>query len=246
MTGIEDVAENSREPPQEAPETSSDAEKKAPPQSCYFCAVVQADFSTQMDVFRWLIRDKSYCVVAILHDRDKYTADEIPLGTTKTRTNGDGSQSVFKMGDIKPAHYHIMLKLPHKTTAKALSKRFCKQVNFQLCGDRWYYAAYLTHSTFDSQQKAQYSETELIFSDVTAMPSVNFYQNCRVDSDMQSISAVKQAIEFVESMAKAGGGCDAKDLVQFAIDNDNTVLLRQIMSHAYFYKSFILGKEVKK
>lgn len=237
-------AEIIRDPPTETAagaDAPADAPKKAPPQSCYFCAVVQADYPAQMDVYRWLLRDKSYCMIAILHDRDRYTAEEIPEGTTKTRINGDGSQSEFKLGDVKPAHYHIMLKLPHKTTAAALSKRFCNQVNIQLCGDRWYYAAYLTHSTFDSQQKAQYSETELIFSDVTAMPSVNFYQNCRVDSDMQSISAVRQAMDYVAFMDKAGAGCNAKDLVQFALDNDNTVMLRQIMSHAYFYKSFILG-----
>lgn len=237
--------ETIREPPTETAAGSdapADTTKKAPPQSCYFVAVMQADYPEQMDVFRWLLRDKSYCVVAILHDRDRFAADEIPEGTTKTRKNGDGTQSEFKMGDVKPPHYHVMIKLSHKTTVKALGKRFCNQVNFRLCGDRWYYAAYLTHDTFDSQQKARYSETELIFSDVTAMPSVNFYQNCRIDADMQSISAIKQAIEYVSFMNKAGAGCNAKDLVQFAIDNDNTVLLRQIMSHAYFYKSFILGE----
>ena len=42
-----------------------------------FIAVVQCDYSEQMDVFRWILNDASYACIWIRHDKDSYTQEDI-------------------------------------------------------------------------------------------------------------------------------------------------------------------------
>lgn len=229
-------------PPTPAADDADEEQKK---QSIYFAAIVQADYIDQMDVFKWLLNDRSYIVVAILHDRDRYTKEEIEKkgknGIIK-RKNGDGTESEFRAGDIKPPHYHIMIKTPHKTTAKTLSKRFCKQVNFQRQADRYYYAAYLLHETFDSRYKAHYDESELIFSDVTTTASVSYYRECRDDNESQLINALEAARKIACTPGNdRKWGMSPQEFFEIALDSGDAFLLKSMMSHAYFYKTFVLG-----
>ena len=66
-----------------------------------------------------------------------------------TRKNGDGSESQFRAGDIKPAHIHMIVRVRKKMRASTLSKRFCGQVHFestaQKYGDTFEACRYLTH-----------------------------------------------------------------------------------------------------
>lgn len=230
-------------PPISAADDAAEEQEEQKKQSIYFTAIVQADYATQMDVYRWLLQDRSYIIVAILHDRDKYTADEIAKkgknGVYK-RKNGDGTESEFREGDIKPPHYHIMIKTPHKTTAKTLSKRFCKQVNFQRQSDRHYYAAYLLHETFDSRFKAHYDESELIYSDATIAASVAYYRECRDDNESQLVKALEKARDIVRVTGQETG-VSPKDFFGIALDSGDAFLLKSIMAHAYFYKTFVIG-----
>ena len=147
---------------------------RKPPESAarVFRAVAQCDFTDQMDVVRWLLNDPLYQLVCIKHDRDVYTAEEIqeqiikreqPAGDYYTRTNGDGSFSQFRAGDVKPAHIHLLVRTTAKMRASTLSTRFCNQLHFQAVADSPHCARYLLHRTFDSRQKAQYEWNELFF-----------------------------------------------------------------------------------
>lgn len=231
-----------RTPPPTIAADDSEEQKK---QSVYFTAIVQADYAAQMDVYRWLLQDRSYIVVAILHDRDKYTEEEINKkgkNGVYTHKNGDGTESQFRAGDIKPPHYHIMVKTPHKTTAKTFSKRFCNQVNFLRQSDRYYYAAYLLHETFDSRYKAHYDESELIFSDVTTAASVNYYRECRDDNESQLLNALEAARKIARTPGKdRKWGMSPQEFFEIALDSGDAFLIKSMMSHAYFYKTFVLG-----
>ena len=101
-----------------------------------FIAVVQCDYSSQMDVFRWLLNDSSYACIWIQHDKDTFTAEDISERAQKgvdyiTRKNGDGTESQYKAGDVKPAHIHLIVRVRKKMRASTLSKRFCSQVHFE-------------------------------------------------------------------------------------------------------------------
>ena len=118
-------------------EKASKKERKPPENAArVFRAVAQLDFPNQMSVVRWLMDDPLYQVVAITHDKDVYTAEEVAERAEAgadyfTRTNGDGSQSQYRAGDVKPAHVHLLLRVTAKMRASTLSKRFCGQLHFE-------------------------------------------------------------------------------------------------------------------
>lgn len=232
--------------------------KKArkPPESAarIFRAVAQCDFSGQMDVVRWLLGDPLYQLVGIKHDRDIYTADEIQEQITKrnqsvgdyyTRTNGDGSQSQFRAGDLKPPHIHLLIRTTAKMRESTLSARFSSQLHFQAVADAPHCARYLLHRTFDSRNKAQYEWDELFFSDPCKADSEEWYNSLyggfahgtcdvvgRVQLVREAVAALRESGEISPERTDDQALCD--ELVRIG----DSEAIGSLMAHAFFYKTF--------
>lgn len=229
---------------------------RKPPESAarIFRAVAQCDFPAQMGVVRWLLSDPLYQLVGIKHDRDIYTVEEIqdqitgreqPAGDYYTRTNGDGSLSQFRAGDVKPAHVHLLLRTTAKMRASTLSARFCDQLHFQAAVDAPHCARYLLHRTFDSRTKAQYEWNELFFSESCKAGSVEWYNSLyggfshgtcdvvgRIQVVRESIAALRDSGEISPNRTDNQALCD--ELVRIG----DSEAVGSLMAHAYFYKEF--------
>lgn len=191
-------------------------EKKYAERGLLFCFVAQCDISNHMDVVRWLETDPRYRVIYILHDRDIHEKD----GVYK-RDSGD---IPYKAGDRKRDHIHGIVKVGSKITARTLTKRFGGYLHFQLCHDPAEYAAYLTHSTFDSRDKAKYQLSELR-GDRALYDQISDDAQAQLDLSAtvaQVCMYLRTSSKPVEEMVKAG---------------DN-VALKALMSHSYFYATF--------
>ena len=189
-------------------------------QSVWMCAVVQSDFTEQMDVFRWLCNDNQYRVIYILHDRD--TVEE-----EHTRTMPDGTEMQMKVGDLKIPHYHLIVRIPSKLSAETFSKRFGNYVNFQVCGDSKEYARYLTHETFSARDKYKYSR-EQVSGDIA------LYRDLMVSAVDNDPCAI---IERVSELTTACNGDKALMLKMLCSVHD-VEAVKSIMAHAYFYEKF--------
>lgn len=233
---------------------AENAQKKArkPPESAarVFRAVAQCDYSAQMDVVRWLMSDPLYQVVAIIHNRDIYTPEEVAERAETgadyiTRTNGDGSQSQYRAGDVKPAHVHLLLRVTAKMRASTLSKRFCGQLHFEAVADAPHCARYLLHRTYDSREKAQYNFEELRFSEVGASDCKEWYNSLYGGfgaGTCDVVGRVMAARECIQAL-RASGEISAERsenqaLVDLIVKNGDSEALGSIMAHAYFYKEF--------
>lgn len=191
-------------------------------QSVWMCAVIQCDFSSQMDVFRWIMQDKQYRACYIIHGRDIVEEERV-------RVLSDGSETLLLKGSLKPEHIHMIIRIPKKLTADTFSKRFGCYVNFQLCADPSEYARYLTHNTFDSQDKARYSPAE-VDGDMTLYSELT-----QISQSDDIASHVSRFFHFAEMCG------DFSTTVHQISDAGDVDLLRSIMSHAYFYKAFFKG-----
>lgn len=223
---------------------TEDKKQRLPPESAgvYFGAVVQADFSSQMDVFRWLLSDNAYLVCYILHDKDTYTPEEIAEHSggseVYTRTNGDGTQSEFRAGDVKPAHYHLIFKVQKRMRASSLAKRFSGQLHFELLSDAASNARYLTHSTFDSRQKHQYKLECVKFSEVTQNQSQIMFNTLYAGFGGGLVDTVERICTRRAEIAASGAAEPRKELVRALCSSGDVEGLSSLMSHAYFFKEF--------
>lgn len=238
------MAENAQKKPRNPPESAARV----------FRAVAQCDFPDQMSVVRWLMSDPLYQVVAITHDRDIYTADEIqdqikkreqPAGDYYTRTNGDGSQSQYRAGDVKPAHVHLLLRVTAKMRASTLSKRFCGQLHFEAVADAPHCARYLLHRTYDSREKAQYNFEELRFSETGVSDCKEWYNSLYGGfgaGTCDVVGRVMVARECIQALRASGEisveRSENQALVDLIVKNGDSEALGSIMAHAYFYKEF--------
>lgn len=218
-------------------------EKKAPPRetpSNKFCAVIQADFSEQMDVLRWLKQDPFYIVIVAEHSADTYAEDDFKEDENgvKVRKNGDGTESEFRVGDSKPLHYHVMVQTASKIRAGSLSKRFCNQVHFQALNDAQEYARYLTHSTFAARNKAQY-DAEKAIRPHTTLAGWKWY--CDL---MQTIES-EDVCTLVEDWLTLTAANDFRGAVEILAQTRRTRGLASVMSHSYFYDK-LAGKSPQK
>lgn len=210
--------------------------KQRLPPSDKFVAVIQADFHEQVEVLRWLQKDKFYTVIIALHASDSYDEDDFEYGAnSRTRQNGDGSTSEYFAGDSKPAHYHLIVKTSSKIRADSLSKRFCNQVHFQACSDVQEYARYLTHSTFAARNKAQYNAEEMI--EPLCSPTAWKWYTDLVNSDDSD-----DVCEIIEEWCALTGNMSERDAVRALAAGRRNKALSSIMSHSYFYDK-ILKKE---
>lgn len=199
-------------------------------QSVWMRCIIQSDFSQQMDVFRWLQNDDYYRCIWILHDHD-IIQDESEV---HDRLMPDGSEKHFSVGMVKPAHYHVIVRLPKKITADTFTKRFGSYVHFQVCSDPANYARYFLHNTFISQNKHQYD-----FSCVCGDPDL-------INDLFRSQKAVDQVACLRRFMAlfDANSG-DVRNTIENALAASDTDLVRSVMSHSYFYGRFICDLDKK-
>lgn len=190
-------------------------------QSTWMCAVVQADFREQMDVFRWLQNDNQYRVIWILHDHDLAEEDHI-------RKMPDGSEITLRKGERKFPHYHLIIKIPSKLSADTFSKRFGNYVNFQICGDSKEYARYLTHETYSARDKYKYSRD-------------NVSGDLAMYRDLMVGAKDDDTCDIIERFAELVNLCngDKALAVKMLCTLHDATAIRSIMSHAYFYEKFI-------
>lgn len=233
---------------------AENTQKKArkPPESAarVFRAVAQCDYPNQMSVVRWLMSDPLYQVAAITHDRDVYTPEEVAeraeTGTDYiTRTNGDGSQSQYRAGDVKHAHVHLLLRVTAKMRASTLSKRFCGQLHFEAVADAPHCARYLLHRTYDSRDKAQYNFEELRFSEVGSSDCKEWYNSLYGGfgaGTCDVVGRVMVARECIQALRASGeisaDRSDNQALIDLIVKNRDSEALGSVMAHAYFYKEF--------
>lgn len=197
-----------------------------------FLAVVQADFPMQMDVFNWMKNDTSYQVYYILHDKDTYSKDEMKDGA-RVRTNGDGTTSEFRVGDVKPPHYHVVIHSLHKISCASLEKRFARYLHFEPCQDPFEASRYLTHETFSAREKYQYKRSEICGD------------TCLYWDRMRSLQE-SDTLEIAERWANLLhlSGCK-EDAITACIDARDKDLLDDIRKHPYFYDRFFKDKKGK-
>lgn len=208
-----------------------------------FCAVIQSDFSEQMDVLRWLQKDPYYNVVVALHDVDTYSEDDIPEDENgqrvRVRDNPDGTQSQFHVGDCKPAHYHLIVKTPSKIRANSLAKRFCGAVHFETLHDAQEYARYLTHSTFAARDKTQYDAEKAIRPHT---PAAGWHLYC----DLMQTQESSDICKIIEDWCTLTTSMSKRDAVLQMVATRRTEGLKSVMAHAYFYDKILGGETAGK
>lgn len=199
-------------------------------QSVWMRCIIQTDFHDQMEVFRWLINDDYYRCIWILHDCDKII-DETEV---HERIMPDGSEKHYGIGDIKPPHYHVIVRLPKKLTADTFTKRFGSYVHFQVCSDPANYARYFMHDTFISKHKFQYPR-----SDIRGDPALA-NDLLRSQSASDQVECLRRFLTLYDAFFG-----DPKQIIENALSASDTDLIRSVMSHSYFYGRFICDTSMK-
>lgn len=222
-----------REPPKAA-----GARKPHAAQFTVFRFVVQTDYPHQMDVFRWLISDSAYTVVWILHDRDRYSLYDMDEQTGykyHVRKGWDHVQQ-FHVDDLKPAHIHGIVKCGRKCTPETMSGRFGQYVTFQGVSDVQQCALYLTHRTFDARNKFQYPE-------FAVQGDLDYYAECaglgQTECDMcrRWLGYCAAARDNFIGGGVVDSGAIFALAVKLAIAAGDKSLVKNVMSHSYFYKN---------
>lgn len=188
----------------------------------FFGFVAQADEPGQMDVVRWLRNDCRYRVVTILHDRDIHDEESVK----KKRKAGTPDEELPHVGDTKAAHFHGIVRVGSKVTAQSLSKRFGGYLHFELLHDPAEYAAYMLHATFNARDKVQYKKSELQ-DDVALWEEISDTEKSGMD--------ISSVVELVASYRSEDGQINVDEMLR----NRDTLALRALMSHSYFYATFV-------
>lgn len=248
---------NAKKTPRKPPKTSktTSGEPRTESASCWFCAVVQADYPSQMDVLRWIEQDATYTLIYILHDKDTYTEQEIEDHAEKdekgrslhyiTRKNGDGTSSQYRAGDVKPAHYHALIGVSHKMRASTLYKRFCNQLYFALpqkdFGDRVEACRYLTHEAFRARDKYKYPRSDICYSKVREDESKQIYMEMMVSEGVALLDTVR-TVKTCKDSARADGADDTQAIrkaVSALLDSGDIAGIKAVMSRAYFFDKLL-------
>lgn len=190
-------------------------------QSVWMAAVIQADFTEQMDVFRWLQTDNQYRCIWILHNHDLTEKEH-------TRKMPDGSEVTLKDGDPEFPHYHVIIKIPSKLSAETFSKRFGSYVNFQICGDPRESARYFTHETFSARGKYKYAREDVC-------------GDMALYHDLMVSAKDDDTCDIVERFAELTNLCngDKALAVKMLCATHDISAVRSIMAHSYFYDKFV-------
>lgn len=213
-------------------ETAEKTSKRPPAYTC-FVAEIRADYHDKMEVLRWLAEDDFYRVVYILHDRDIfYDNDKDKDGKILRDMPDTDVKKEFQVGDIKPAHYHLIVFRPKKCTEATMDKQFGGYVHFEGCSDAFAYARYLTHETFDSKHKTQYPRSAVL-------GDVEKYQEL-LGRDKDVCATARRWLQYREQAIQNASAPDRVDAeaAKLAIIAGDSALVASIMSHAYFYSKF--------
>lgn len=207
---------------------STECSRKSSPQFVWFVARVSADDAHQMQVFRYLHEAPQYRCISILHDRDIANSEDVGKHYTKS----DGTKAVYALGDPKPPHYHMIIKVQRKITVRGMQGRFGGYVMPQKCGDPVESAYYLTHETFMSKDKYKYSRNKI-------EGDLNMYNDlikaAKTEDFANNIRAYRDALDSC-SGSKVGA-------IEYLLKMGDVQTVKNIMSHAYFYKTFCTEEE---
>lgn len=190
-------------------------------QSVWMAAVIQADFSEQMDVFRWLQTDSQYRCIWILHNHDV-------TEKAHTRKMPDGSEVTLNVGDPEYPHYHVIIRIPSKLSAETFSKRFGSYVNFQICGDPKESAHYFTHETFLARDKYKYAREDVC-------GDMALYHDLMVSAKDDDTCDIVQRFSELTNLCNG----DKALAVKMLCANHDISAVRSIMAHSYFYEKFV-------
>lgn len=218
------------------------SEKKSPVKRVWFCAVIQCDYSAQMDCLRYMIQhpEQFPVCIGIVHDKDKFDkddeedSDKFAESEIYTRKNGDGSESQFRSGDAKPAHVHLLVKMPRKMLASSLSKQFCNQVHFQDCSDEVGYMHYITHNTFAARNKHHYAPADVCKCEYTTQKGWRLY--CELTSETADCDLV-DACEVWQDALLSEKGDVAAALALLCVNGQNEVI-KKIAAHSNFFDKY--------
>ena len=204
-----------------------------PPAYKCFVAEIRADYHDKMEVLRWLVNDDFFRVIYILHDRDTFfDSDKNAYGKILRSMPNTDEMKEFQVGDIKPAHYHVMVFRPQKCTESTMTKMFGGYVHFEGCSDAFAYCRYLTHETFDSKHKAQYPRSA-VCGDVEKY-------NELLGRDNDVCVTARRWLKYREQAIQNGSAPDRVDAeaAKLAIIAGDSALVSSVMSHSYFYSKF--------
>ena len=221
-------------------EKQENEEKQKPSKRVWFCCIVQADFPDQMEVLRYMSAhpEQFPCMISILHDKDTFSEDdEEDAGKFKNgvyvRKNADGTQSEFHFGDVKPAHYHVMFKMPRKVLASSLTKQFCRQVTIMDCSNEIGYAHYLTHNVFHARKRYQYAPDAVCMCEFTNRKGISVYIDLTEQSGMDFSDICS---EWVKVLREAEG--DMTHAVEILCSGGENEVLKKIAAHSNFFDKF--------
>lgn len=204
---------------------NAECSKKASPQYVWFVARVTLHSETQMQVFRYLQTAMQYRVIWALHDHDVAIAEDVGKEYQKT----DGTKGVYSLGESKPPHYHLIIKVPRKITEKGINERFAQYVHFQKCGDPVEAAFYLNHNTFKAKAAGKYLyDVDIVHGDIDMYKDLT--KSGRSEDAAQCIRAYRDALKSCNNNAVAA--------VEKLVESGDMSTVKNIMSHAYFYKLF--------
>lgn len=202
--------------------------KQKIPKGKNFRCIIQTDYSEQMEVFRWLSQSLQYSCVWILHDKDVFTVDDMDENGVHVRKNGDATESQFKVGDLKPPHYHLYLETGVSLSECGMSKRFFNAVHFQLVADPMDCLLYFTHETFSGRGKYKYPRSDI-------MGDISLYEKrvreLRKCSSSAVVLRVRDAIDMFEG--------NKKQAVSYLCGINDDDAVSSILAHSNFYDKFL-------
>ena len=193
-----------------------------------FRCIIQTDYKEQMEVFDFLSHSLQYSCVWILHDKDAFTAEDMDDNGIHVRKNGDGSQSQYKVGDIKPPHYHLYLETGVSLSECGMSKRFFNAVHFQIVSDPMECLLYFTHETFSGRGKYKYPRSDINGDLALYDKRVRELRKC-------SSSAIVTRIHSTFYMFEG----NKKEAVYYLASIGDDDAINSILAHSNFYDKFI-------
>lgn len=204
---------------------NTECSKKASPQYVWFVARITAHIDTQMQVFRFLQSSRQYRIIWALHDKDVALSEDVG----KEYTKADGTKGKYTLGEPKPAHYHLIIRVPRKITEKGMNERFAQYVHFQKCGDPVEAAFYLWHNSFKAKLSGKY-----LYDESIVKGDLDMYK------DLTKSGRSEDAAHCIRAYRDALQACNGNHVaaVEKLVESGDMSTVKNIMSHAYFYKLF--------
>lgn len=148
----------------------------------------------------------------ILHDKDKWENDVIDEKTNVV---------IYKAGDNKKSHWHVMISLKNPRTEKSLKEEL--GINHIEPCNFYAYSRYLIHK--DRPKKYQYSREE-----------IHTNMQLRIDNALErDYNQAEQEIRILYKYITSQNFITFRQLTDYAIEND---CLSTLVKNTYFFKTF--------